>query len=271
MQKQGRLLICAALCFVILGLRAAAEDAIKPAPAPAGEAERIKAENARAAATNELIAQAQAALSAKKWAEAAELLQPLIAAEPKRWDLRQGLGGALLNLGKYDEARAAYHDGAALAQAELVTAKPGDAARHLAQGAGQMLSNEGHCFIKLHKNDEAIACYRQAADVDPEPGTALFNLAATCYNLGRMDDALTYCNKTIAADPTKADAYFIKGSVLVGNAAVDKAGKLTAPPGTVEALQKYLELKPDGPHAGDVKAMLDFIGTEVKTTFTEKK
>jgi len=261
MQKLGRPWGIA-LCLVLLHLRSAADDPVKPAPAPADEAERAKAENTRATEANELIARAQAALSGKKWAEAAELLQPLIAADPKRWEFRQSLGGALLNLGKYDEARAAYHDGAALAQAELVTAKPGDAARQLAQQAGRMLAAEGNCFVKLGKSDEGIACFRQAAELDPDPGTAFFNLAATCYNAGRMDDALTYCNKTIAADPARADAYFIKGSVLMGNGSADKTGKITFPPGTVEALQKYLELKPDGPHAGDVKAMLDYVVSE---------
>ena len=32
-----------------------------------------------------------------------------------------------------------------------------------------------------------------------------------------------------------------------------------ASPETQEALEKYLELAPDGPHAADVKAMLDML------------
>ncbi len=34
-------------------------------------------------------------------------------------------------------------------------------------------------------------------------------------------------------------------------------GKVTITEETRKALQKYLELAPDGPHAADVKAMLD--------------
>jgi hypothetical protein len=37
-----------------------------------------------------------------------------------------------------------------------------------------------------------------------------------------------------------------------------------APPGTTQALHKYLELAPNGAHAVDVKAMLDFLATPQK-------
>jgi len=51
---------------------------------------------------------------------------------------------------------------------------------------------------------------------------------------------------------------------------MDKQGKLQAPPGTSEALNKYLEIAPTGPHADDVKQMLAAIGAKVTTTYNEK-
>jgi hypothetical protein len=66
-------------------------------------------------------------------------------------------------------------------------------------------------------------------------------------------------DKAIAADPKKADAYFIKGSVMVGQGAVGKNGKMTVPAGTVETLKQYLVLAPDGGHAKEVNDMLDFL------------
>ncbi len=72
-----------------------------------------------------------------------------------------------------------------------------------------------------------------------------------------MEEAIAACDKAIALDPNKADAYFIKGSALFGNGKVDKSGRYEVPPGTVEVLDKYLELAPDGGHAQDVHAMLD--------------
>jgi hypothetical protein len=50
-----------------------------------------------------------------------------------------------------------------------------------------------------------------------------------------------------------------------------KDGKYDAPPGASEALNKYLELQPDGPHANDVKQMLQFIGSKVETNYKAKK
>ena len=77
--------------------------------------------------------------------------------------------------------------------------------------------------------------------------------------MGQTTKTLAACDKAIAADPKKADAYFVKGSVMVGQGAIGKNGKMTVPPGTVEALKQYLVLAPDGAHANDVKQMLDFL------------
>jgi len=77
-------------------------------------------------------------------------------------------------------------------------------------------------------------------------------------------------DKAIAADPTKADAYFWKGSNLVQLATL-KGDKMVSPDGTAEAFQKYLELKPDGPHAGEAKAMLEGMGASIETSYGKKK
>jgi type II secretory pathway component PulL len=46
---------------------------------------------------------------------------------------------------------------------------------------------------------------------------------------------------------------------------------MTAPPGASEALNKYLELQPEGQHAADVKQMLQAIGSKVETTYKKGK
>jgi len=50
-----------------------------------------------------------------------------------------------------------------------------------------------------------------------------------------------------------------------------KTQKIVAPPGCVEAYQMYLELAPDGPHAADVKGILEGIGAQVKSTYKAPK
>jgi len=69
-------------------------------------------------------------------------------------------------------------------------------------------------------------------------------------------NTLSACDKAIEGRPKKADAYFLKGSLLFGNGAVKPNGKYSVPKGTADALEKYLVLAPTGGHAEEVKQML---------------
>jgi hypothetical protein len=117
---------------------------------------------------------------------------------------------------------------------------PSRAARHLLLAASILLAT-------------AMPVFAQASS----PAISAFNSCAMLYNAGKTDEAMAACDQAIALDPGKADAYFIKASVLFGNAKVGSDGKYAVPPGTVEVLNRYLELAPDGGHAPDVHAMLD--------------
>jgi tetratricopeptide (TPR) repeat protein len=122
----------------------------------------------------------------------------------------------------------------------------------------QIYTTIGNANLKLKKNDAAIAAYNKAATLSPNPAVAYFNLCATMFNMGQpAAKTVPACDKAIAADPKKADAYFVKGSALYGEGALDKSNKFVVPPGALEALKQYLVLAPDGPHAQDVKAMFD--------------
>ena len=55
--------------------------------------------------------------------------------------------------------------------------------------------------------------------------------------------------------------------VLVGQATLAPDGKIIAPPGTVEAFQKYLQLAPDGKSAQSAKEMLAQLGGTIDTTY----
>ena len=209
---------------------------------------------AGAASEDGLIAQAQKAEAAKDWAGAEAVLKQLTAMDPGRWDLAQQLGGVQVTLAKYADAVQSFDAGLTAAGADT---------QHVAaakQAMAAMYVQQGNAYVKLRRDDDALAAYSKGAALSDDPATAYFDLCATFYNTGKTDQALGACDKVIAVDPKKADAYFIKGSVLMGNATIDAAGKATYPSGTVEALQMYLKLAPTGSHADDVKQMLDFIG-----------
>jgi tetratricopeptide (TPR) repeat protein len=238
-------------------------------PLTKDQIEAIKGKNAATVELNGLITQTNAAAQAKDWPKTVDLAGKLIAANTKQAAAYPGdasypaaepgyyqlLGTACLNSGKYEDAIAACEKCVGLAQALRDGGKdlPG-----LKKTMGIALTSEGNAWLKLKKNKEAIACYERAAAFDPHPATAWFNLCATRYNMGDMDGAVVAADKCIAIDPTKADAYFIKGSCLFGNATVDAKGKMVVSAEAMAALQKYMELAPNGAHAGDVKQMLDY-------------
>ncbi len=206
------------------------------APLPAAQGENQSA----------LVAKAQAALDAKQWPDAEAALKQLLASEP-RWEYSQALGTAQLNQGRYADALESYQRAIELAGKNAAPA-----------ALAQMYVAIGNANLKLKKNDAAIAAYTKAAALDPNPAVAYFNLCAVMFNMGQpAAKTVPFCDKAIAADPKKADAYFVKGSSLYGEGAVDKGNKFVVPPGTVEALKQYLVLAPAGPHVQDVKAMLD--------------
>jgi tetratricopeptide (TPR) repeat protein len=206
------------------------------APLPAAQSENQSA----------LVAKAQAALDAKQWPEAEAALKQLLSSEP-RWEYSQALGAAQFNQAHYADSLDSYQRAIELAGKNASPA-----------AIAPMYTMIGNANLKLKKNDAAIAAYNKAAALDPNPAVAYFNLCAVMFNMGQpAAKTVAFCDKAIAADPKKADAYFVKGSSLYGEGAVDKSNKYIVPPGTVEALKQYLVLAPGGPHAQDVKTMLD--------------
>jgi tetratricopeptide (TPR) repeat protein len=132
-------------------------------------------------------------------------------------------------------------------------------------------NNLADAYSKDRKIDDAVKTYELAAATDPTNAAgAYFNIGAVYTNAGRPDDANAAFDKAIAADPTRAEAYYQKGVNLLGKATLQ--GNKTIPaPGTVEALQKYLELAPNGPNAQSAKDLLASLGSSVETSFGNKK
>jgi tetratricopeptide (TPR) repeat protein len=126
----------------------------------------------------------------------------------------------------------------------------------------------GNSNAKLGKVPEAQEAFDNAVKLAPaSAGRSYSNEAVVLLNANQNDAAAVAADKAIAADPTRADAYYVKGQALVGKATVDAKGAIVAPPGCIEAYQKYLELAPDGPHAADVKDILTGMGQTISTKY----
>jgi tetratricopeptide (TPR) repeat protein len=221
--------------------------------------ERTKEKSAKAFHVNELIDKANRAIQTCEWREVQELTQELVAENPGGWQYHQSFGDAQLNLGKYDDAIKTYEETLELISKENDSFTYPERAKARVVATAKMLTNEGNAYLKLKQNDQAVRVYAKAAAIDPNPGTVYFNLCATLYNNGKIEDAISSCDKSIVADPARADAYFVRGSALYGLGSLDKQNKYVLPPGTIETLKKYLELSPNGAHAPDVKVMLEAV------------
>ena len=125
-------------------------------------------------------------------------------------------------------------------------------------------------YARARKTDDAVREYQLAAAGSPASAAQYwYNIAAVYTNAGKIDEANAACDKAIAADPNYAEAYYLKGTNLLGKATLN-GNKMVAPPGTEDALKKYLELKPDGPNAEAAKALLASLGATVETTYGKK-
>jgi tetratricopeptide (TPR) repeat protein len=134
-----------------------------------------------------------------------------------------------------------------------------------------MLIQQGGAYLKIKDPELAIAAFTKAAETDPHPYTAYFNLCATLYNTHAKDGLLFACDKAIAADPEKPTPYYIKGEVLYKKCPLDLRLKKVLSPETVETFKKYLELAPEGPYASEVKKKLAEAGSGLDAPHEQKQ
>src|SRR5947207_3356061 len=175
-----------------------------------------------------------------------------VAAAPDEWEYYGMLANMENRLDKSEAAIQAYGKGIELLRKKL----PSDQNQERAKAAlGQMLTSEGYLYSRQHHFDQAISLFSEAADFSVYPAMPYFDLCATLFNVNRTAEAITACDKAIAADPKMADAYYVKALALFGQSKPEDNG-FVVPAGTAEALKKYLELDPDGNHAQNAREML---------------
>jgi tetratricopeptide (TPR) repeat protein len=203
-----------------------------------------------------LTADYNQAMQAKEWPRAVHLAQQLVAQKATSLNLKL-LANAQLYSGSEDAALATYDQALATAEKEKLTG--GQPLTEWKNGLSQIYIGKGNALLKLKRIADAVEAYNHSAGLASNSGLAYFNVCAVLYNIGNTQDSAAACRKCVQADPTRANAWFILGSDLFADLPITAQGKVQASPKTREALEKYLALAPDGPHAADVKAMLEMI------------
>lgn len=201
------------------------------------------------------------AMTAKQFDVAVAQFTKASVMAPEQPVIWANLGDAEVNLAKTKTG--AEHDDTLNkgmdAYKKTLELKPDDAGVH---------NNYALALAGVKKFDEAQAELAKAAQLDPpSAGKYYYNLGALLVNNGQSEPAGEAFKKAIDADPTYADAQYQYGIYLIGKAKLGTDGKYDPVPGTREAFQKYLELKPDGPFAESAKGMLASLSGAVDTSY----
>jgi tetratricopeptide (TPR) repeat protein len=122
----------------------------------------------------------------------------------------------------------------------------------------------GTDLAQVGKMPEAIAACDRLLTVD----STAKNMQAGCYknvaivltNKGKLLDSIAPLQKVTLLNPQDSLAWKLLGDSLLSTiTSKSQDGKIVyvIPPGTVEAYQRYLQLDPNGPYAGQVKSVLE--------------
>jgi tetratricopeptide (TPR) repeat protein len=209
---------------------------------------------------NDAYQTGRTALDAKMYDEAIEAFNKAAVLDPTQVAIWSGLADAYVAAAALKPAEASgLYDKGFDAYRKAIELKPDDAAYY---------NNFALALAKDKKIDEAKTNLDKAAQLDPPgAGKYFYNMGALLVNSAQNEAAGDEFKKAIAADPTYADAHYQYGLYLTSKATADASGKIIAAPGTIESLQKYLELKPDGPFAQSAKELIAGLGGTVSTTY----
>ena len=200
-----------------------------------------------------LNVQYKQAMEAHNWASALTAAQKLVDQNAGAANLLL-LADAQLFSNAAADALATYDRALAAAEKEKPAAGQPDAGWK--DVLAKIYLGKGNALLKSRRNDEAVDAYQQSAALASNPSVPLFNICATYSNAGDTQNAEPACRKAVQADPARANAWFVLATLLFGEAKMDAKGNFAITGECRQALEKYLELAPDGPHAADVKAML---------------
>jgi tetratricopeptide (TPR) repeat protein len=212
-------------------------------------------------ALNDSFVGGMEALKAQKYDDAVASFNKAAEMDPKQHVVWANLAEAYFGQAKSktgDEQMALMNKGYE-AYGKALELKPDDAGYH---------NNYALALARGKKFPEAQAELTKAAQMDPtNAGRYYYNLGALLVNNQQLEPAGEAFKKAIEAQPDYADAYYQYGIYLISKASTTADGKVTPQPGTKEAFEKYLALKPDGPYAESSKGMLSMISGQIATEY----
>ena len=168
------------------------------------------------------LTQAQRAHATGQLAEAEKHYRRVLAFDPKNAVALNGMSALAIQAQRHDVA--------------VELARRALASKH------DFSEAHGHLAIALAaqgKNDEAIAAYARAIEIDPRLPTHHHNLALVLKQMGRRDEAIAAFRRAIEIDPLYAKAYSGLGTAL------KESGSPTALEDAAAEYRRAISIKPD--------------------------
>jgi tetratricopeptide (TPR) repeat protein len=212
-------------------------------------------------ALNDTFNAGKDALAAKNYDAAIESFQKGAELDPNQNVIWANLADAYVGQAatKTGADQMAALDKAAEAYTKAIALKPDNPAYH---------NNYALTLAKEKKFDDAQGELNKAAQLDPaQAGKYYYNLGALLVNSGQSAPAEAAFKKAIEVNPDYADAQYQYASALSARLSTGADGKVVAPEGMKEALEKYLALEPMGQYADAAKGLLMAIGATIQTNY----
>ncbi|OAV75338.1 lipoprotein NlpI [Bacteroidales bacterium Barb7] len=112
-----------------------------------------------------------------------------------------------------EEKKRLYDDGIIFMSEEEVIANY-DKAIELNPEDYKILIRKGNYLYHLEKYDEAVECYDEAIKLNSGNGTAWNNKGKALYYLEKYDEAIKCCNEAISLEPENLKFWYNKGLIL---------------------------------------------------------
>ncbi len=212
---------------------------------------------------NEAFQAGLTAAEAKQWDTAISSFEKAAEVDPGQVTIWANLADACFNraLTKKDAERDADIQKGSDAYNKAITLKPTDAGLH---------NNFGGALAKVRKYNEAQAEINKAVELDAAGAAKYYyNLGAIYTNSGQAEQATAAFKKAIATDPNYGDAYYQLGVALMSQATIGADGAIKPAPGTVEALQKCVDLADRCTNIPAAKELLTSLGSTVQMEYKD--
>jgi tetratricopeptide (TPR) repeat protein len=168
---------------------------------------------------------------AKKYPEARQVLEKIIADNPQAYILYKNIGNSYFAEENYEKAVEAY-----MKVYDKAPDRP------------DVITAIANSYNNLGKKAEAASWYGKLSVGDVQDIDTAYNAGVSLYNAGSTAEAIQYFKKSVEIDPSFADGYYQLGMASVAQGKNDEA---------IDAFKKFLELAPDSPQAATAKSIME--------------